>query len=84
METKKTPQVRQEETLRQKPSEDTAFPRNRKATLLSAAKGVNSIRTKKGPFCTMMCDFLVAMQTGVKGSLFPGLLEEQITGGRRW
>lgn len=31
----------------------------------------------------MMCDFLVAMRTGVKGSLFPGLLEEQITGRKK-
>lgn len=74
---------RQEEALRQKPSEDTAFPQSRKATLLSAAKGMNSSRTKKWPFCMMTCGFLVAMRTGVKGSLFSGLLEEQITGRKK-
>lgn len=31
----------------------------------------------------MTCGFLVAMQTGVKGSLFPGLLEEQIIGRKK-
>lgn len=31
----------------------------------------------------MTCDFWVAMRTGVKGSLFAGLLEEQMTGRKK-
>lgn len=31
----------------------------------------------------MTCGFLVVMRTGVKGSLFSGLLEEQITGRKK-
>lgn len=64
-------------------TEHTAFPQNRKVTLLSAAKELNSNRTKKWPFCVVMCGSLVAMLTEAKGSLFPGWLEQQIMGRKK-